>query len=319
MSRRISGYTRRRPPEIKVDVDLPGKMYGIWKGRKYGGWGSLLTPAVATTELIEAPQHIIDSIFQDELSVTAVNLADLIVLETDRPTASWKFARSLTKAESSLEYLRSICEEAVLISARRGNGQERMVALCNVAAPSITLTSSDVALDGVTPLCEKTETPLENIRNEFYLNYKYSYYKDAYDKQIYCTASADNLTDNTRDNTDGYGATYQALCSGSQTRYNQTIKWEFDADWIRTDAVANLFIKIMMNWLCYRKPIFKATLLYTANSLSLELGDRILINHSLLPTGISNTRQFIVTNLTDGGMTRIGQIDAEFTMIPETI
>jgi hypothetical protein len=92
-----------------------------------------------------------------------------------------------------------------------------------------------------------------------------------------------------------------------------------NADWIRSKAVADLFLKVMMNWLAYRRWIFEATLVYNTNTLTLELGDKVLINHSLLPTGVSNTRQFIVTRLVDGGMSRIGKIDAEFMMIPEVI
>jgi hypothetical protein len=124
---------------------------------------------------------------------------------------------------------------------------------------------------------------------------------------------------NTRANDDSLGATYQALCSGSQTKYNKVEKYEFNADWIRTKTVADAFLKIMMNWLTYQKWIFEATLLYTPNTLKLEIGDKVKINHSLLPAGVSNTRQFMVTRLVDGGMSRIGRIDATFMMIPEII
>lgn len=301
-----------------------GKIFAAWKGRKYGAWGGDLDPTVATSVLIEAPQHIIDSIFQDELGVTSIDVASIDTTTVDRAVATWKFARSLTKAENSINCIRGICEESAIISSRASNGSERLTAISNAASTTITITSSDVALDGVKPLCKKYETSLDDIYNEFYLNYNYNYLTERYDDQLFCKAYTDspndsNLASVTRSNDDGYGASYTALCLSSQTRYNKVVKWEFDANWIRDSTTAEAFIKVMMNWLCYRKWIFEATLLYTANSLSLELGDKVLINHSLLPTGVSNTRQFMATRLVDGGMSRVGKIDAEFTMIPEII
>ncbi len=311
-----------RYPDEKREVS--GKIFASWKGRKYGAWGADLSPSKATSELIEAPQHIIDSIFQDELGITSIDAASIDTTTVDRAVATWKFARSLTSADNSLSVIRSICEESALLSMRTSTGIERLVALSNAASPSTTITSSDIALDGVKPLCIKYQTSLDGIANEFYLNYNYNYIKGVYDDQLFCKAYTDspndtNLADDSRSNDDGYGATYQALCLSSQTLYNKVIKWEFNADWIRNATTAEAFIKVMMNWLTYRRWIFDATLIYNTNTLTLELGDKVLINHSLLPTGVSNTRQFIVTRLVDGGMSRIGKIDATFGMIPETI
>jgi hypothetical protein len=176
-----------------------------------------------------------------------------------------------------------------------------------------------VALDGVQPMCRKYQTPLNAIRNEFYLNYKYNYPKGSYDEQSFCTADDDNLAESSRSDDDGYGNDYKVLCDNSQTLYNKVDRWEMDAEWIRTKEVADAFLKIMMNWLTYRRWMFEATLKYTQNTLKLEVGDKVKINHSLLPDGVSDTRQFMVTRLVDGATSRIGNIDAQFMMIPEVI
>jgi hypothetical protein len=298
--------------------DFTGKIFGSWKGRKYGAWGADLDPSKATTDLIEDPAHIIESIFQDELSFTNLDIPSINTATVDR--ANWKFARSLTAQINSLDVIKSICEEAGLVLVSSGAGKERLVALCNATSTTINLTSADFENDGEGgSLASAGLSSTETVYNEFRLNYKYNYAKGNFDSQRFCTASDDNLADNTRSNADGNGATYRALCSGSQTKINKTRAWSFDSYWIRTEAVADLFIKLMMNWLAVRKWIFDATILYTANTLKLEMADRIKITSDLLPATVSNTRQFIVTRLVDGGMSRIGRIDGKFLMIPQVI
>jgi hypothetical protein len=288
------------------------------------GWDSIFYLYTSSTSwvvpgvLIEKPEHIVESIFQDELDVTDIDLDSITTTTAERET--WKFARSLTQSASSLSYIESVCKEAALASTRTGSGSERLVALCNAGTTTINLTTTDIENDGRGGgVCAVRLSPLDDVFNEFYLNYNYNYYKGTYDKQLFCLGDSDNLVVNTRTNTDGNGSTYQALCLKSQEDYRKVNQWTFDADWIRDDATAELFIKVMMNWLARKKWIFSATLLYTENTLSLELGDRIKITHTLLPSSVSNTRQFIVTRLVDGGMSRIGRIDAEFLMIPEII
>jgi hypothetical protein len=287
-----------------------------------------------------------------------------------------------------MDFIRKICEEAALISSRSSTGTERLTAISNTASTLITITTADIALDGMQPICKKYETPLDAVRNEFYLNYNYNYAKGQYDSQKFCTGTDNNLIETgvigtisvlptvegtgytlndiltittgsgdatvkaigvedgavttlelVSGGTSGYtvsagnatsGGTgsgcqveitaltqpYQTLCSGSQTRYNKVSRWEFNADWIRTATIADAFIKVMIWWLTYRRWIFEATLMYTQNALKLEIGDKVKINHSLLPVGVSNTRQFIVTRLVDGATSRVGRIDAQFMMIP---
>jgi hypothetical protein len=319
---RTSGYQRFArdiiAPKKNEIQEISGKLFSAWKGRKYGSWGGDLDPVVATSVLIESPQHIIESFFQDELSFTNLDLPSINTVTIDR--ANWLFARSLLSQESSLEYIRSICQEAGLASIRSGAGVERLVALCNAASTTINLISADFENDGKGgSLAGAGLSPTENVYNEFYLNYKYNYAKGNFDLQAFCTASDDNLADNTRSNADGNGATYRALCSTSQTKINKMRPWTSDSYWIRSKAVADLFLKLMANWLAIQKWMFSATMLYTANTLKLEMADKIKITNDLLPSTVSNTRQFIVTRLVDGGMSRIGRIDGEFLMIPQII
>ena len=308
-----------QPTDDQITKEFTGKIFGGYMGRLFGSWGAALNPAQSTSDLIEAPQHIIESIFQDELGIPTIDSSSIDAIATDRPLATWKFARSLTTQSNSLDFIKSICEEAALLSIRTSNGSERLISLANAASTSIALTSGDIALDGVNPLCKKYETALSDIYNQFYLNYKYDYTKNSYSMQAWCTEASNNLADSLRSNADGLGASYQDLCNNSQLHYKKVVQWIFNADWIRTQSAADALLKIMMNWMTYKKWIFEATMLYTSNTLKLELGDKIKINHSLLPSGVSNVRQFIVTRLVDGGMSRIGKIDGTFTMIPQVI
>jgi hypothetical protein len=318
MSQRTSGYIRGPYSNpVSSPVSFSGKVFGSYQGRKFGSW---ITGRAghATTEMIDNPAYIAESIFRDVLGVTDIDTTsfDVVGNTTNGMRKDYVMARSLTAQDNSLNYIQGLVQECGIVSHKNSQNKECLTAI-DYNTPTITLTTADVAKEpGEPPLIRIRKTPLSDIRNEFYLNYKYNYTTGSFDKQLFIASASDNLTDNTRDNTDGLGASYQALCTGSQTRYNKIERWTFDANWIRADATAELFIKFMANWLTDRKYQIAATLNYTSNSLKLELADSVLWTHDLLPAAISTTNAFMVTRLVDGGLANRCRIDAEFMMIP---
>jgi hypothetical protein len=82
--------------------------------------------------------------------------------------------------------------------------------------------------------------------------------------------------------------TYTGLCSTSKSMYNIVGRYSFDSKWIREDATADLFLKTMADWSAIRKWEVITTLLYGADSLSIEALDQVLWNIDLLPVSMRN-------------------------------
>ena len=101
-----------------------GKVFVSWKGRKFGSWGT--TYGYTTSDLIESPHFMIESLLQDELGITNVDSTSVGDVTTYRPVTDWKYARSIITQENSLETIRGLAYESGLISTCSGAGAERL-------------------------------------------------------------------------------------------------------------------------------------------------------------------------------------------------
>lgn len=298
---------------------MTGGMFGDVKGRLFDTWAR--SPFVVANDYVDSPVYIIESIFRDVLGITAINTASYDAvggLAGTRPYDQWKFARSIIEPTSSIDTVNQICFESGMVSTRDYQNKECLKPI-DFVTPTISLTTADVVLQDRKPLIRARQTHVKNVRNEFYLNYKFNYGSGSYDKQLFITASSSNLAVAARSNTDGSGATYSALCSTSQTLYNKVQRWEYNADWIRADSVAELFIKFMANWLAIRRWELDATLWYNANSLALELMDTVFWSHTLLPSSVRNVNPFFVTRISDGGLADRFKFQMHFELCPTVL
>lgn len=294
-------------------------IYAELKGRKFGSW---VRSPFTTSDLIEGPSFIAESIYRDALGLATakINTASFDLAGNaggKRENATWKYARSLNESGNSLTYLSELASDGAVVLMRDYQDKEKVVPLdFNQPDDSTALTTADILEENGQPLIRARQTHVGLIRNEFYLNYNPSYATGQFLSQFYITASATNMVTNTRDNTDGNGATYTALCTNSQSYYNKTERWTYNAPWIRSDTTAELFLKVMANWLTIRKWQINATLLYNGLTLKYELMDTCFWNVTLLPSAIRTNVGFLITKLTDGGLAKPNTIDIETLQVP---
>jgi hypothetical protein len=279
-------------------MNIASNIFLALTGREYDTWITYPVPLRVNGheggELIEIPSYIIESLFMDELGLTAtdVNYPDFDKLGhyTTGLRHDWKHAISLYNTGHSAEVIKKIAFESGILSLRDYKNRERVVAI-DQYIPTTQLNTSDVVVEGL-PLVKVKQTPLRYIKNEFYLNYKFNYGSGNYDKGIFVNASDDDIG-NTR--TDSITKTYTALCTLSQSKYNVVNPWIYNADSIRDDATAKLFIKFMADWLAMRKWEIEATLWYSEKTLTLEVGDEVKWVLNLLPVSMQDKRVLGVT------------------------
>ena len=308
-------------PESRKIFD--GDLHAHIKGRPFGDM-SVYYPGFSAMTLIAGAPHIAHSIFVDALgrSIDEIDVTRMEALGNNtsgkRKANVWSFAKSINEQQSSLLLLASLCEESGSILIKDSQGRERMTAL-DYYEPSVTLSLADILERDGKPQYSVAKTPLANIRNEFFLSYRYNYARGSFDRQMFITADETNMTDNARSNDDGSGATYTALCTTSQLIYGVKRRWTLSAEWIRSSAVAELLLKHIANWLSIRRFDVSGEFLYTSNTLKLELGDPALLSLNLLPATVQADNVFLATRIVDGGLVRPGLMTLGFTMVPQVM
>lgn len=244
--------------------------------------------------LVQDGAFIIESILRDELDLVSSKIDyesfDDVGNDTDGDRKDWKFAKIINEAEDSINIIGQFCKQAGLIYFQNYENKEKVVALKKrTAGKTIDRTTIQQGIINV------RFSHLNQIYNEFYLNYNKHPGNNNFAKTLFITASDHNLSSNTRSGTPN---TFTGLCSDSQDKYLKTNRLTLDCDWIRDDATAELLIKWLAEWLCYRKYIveFKTDGL---DHIDLELGDQVKIDHMLLPTGVSNDDSFLLYDISD--------------------
>ena len=306
MPTRLSGYRRTSPHVDNVDTQAEDSKAGITadiylaaKGRKFGSWITADGRSIgyATTDLIENPALIIESLFRDEVELVSaqINIASFndLANTTDGRRKDWKFARSILEQAGCLDVVHNIAEEAGLVSIHDYANLVRVVALDHYN-PSLQLNNAHIVEIAGRPQVRVRQSHVKYICNEFFLNYKFNNGSGNFDKQFFITATDHNLVGNARNDKSPLN-TYTGLCTQSQSMYNVVQRWTFDADWIRDDATAELFIKLMADWLALRKWEIEADLWYSADTMKLEVMDQVLWDLDLLPMSVRNNLVLDVT------------------------
>lgn len=271
----------RQMENILSNVD--GADFGSWIGE------DSRTNGYTTDDLIEYGAYIIEAILRDELGLTSSEIDydsfDNIGNDTDGERKDWKFATRIDSSINSLKIITEFCRQAGIIFFQDYQNKEKVVTLTKKTATK-TIDRTTIQQDSI----KIDLSELGDIFNEFYVNYSKSLMSDNFRKTLYITASDHNLSSNARTHPI---STYTGLCSDSQSRYNHTKRLTIDCDWINDDATAELFIKWLAEWFCYRKRIvpFDTDGL---DHIDLEMGDQVKIDHTLLPTGISNDASFLL-------------------------
>lgn len=265
-------------------VVVSGPVYGSAIGGRSNGRSS--------TVLAECAPYIVELILRSELGLTdtEINIAsfDTAGNTTNGDRKDWKAAEVISDQGDSRDIIEKFCKEFGVVYFQNYENKETVRALKKLTAVK---TIDRTTIQEETP--KITFSKYKNIYNEFYLNYRKQYPSGKFLKTLFITASDHNLVSNTRGGTPN---TYTGLCADSQTKYNFTQRLTLDCDWIRDNATAEYLIKWLAEWLCYRKYIveFQSAGL---DHIELELGDQIKIDHTLLPTGVSNDDSFIIFDI----------------------
>lgn len=272
-------------------IQNPVALFGGADGETFGSWIETGRSNGYSSGQLNRYTYIVEMLLRSELGLTSteINLAlfDEVGNTTDGDRKDWLFDSSVKDQDDSLELIKKFCKEAGLIYFQNYENKESIKALKKKTAVK-TIDRTTIQEDS--PAVELS--PLDSLYNEFYVSYRRNS-QDVYAATIFITASDHNLSSNTRSGTPN---TYTGLCSDSQTKYNQIKRFELKCDWIQDDATAECLIKWLAEWLCYRKYIFPFQSV-GLDHIELEMGDQIKIDHTLLPTGVSDDDNFVIFDI----------------------
>ena len=283
----ISPYCYVPISDIPDEIFLPceGYEYDDWIGSRMGHSGG---------DLIENPCGMIEAILREILGIpgTSINTDSFDAVETQR--SSWKFANELLEASESLKIIQQLARGGIFGYIVDYAGKESLIRMDETGTP-IAITKNKMLVEGNHSTLSISKTKLSNLHNAFILNYKRNLNTGNYEKQLYCLHPDEDSYSSDYCNFSSEGSTYWNHCHSIYTNYGIINTWEFNADWIRDDATAELFIKRIIKWLACRRYIvrFKSNL----DFIQLEIGDQATIAHDLLPDSISGSDVFNLTGI----------------------
>ncbi len=269
-------------------IQNPLALFNEADGERFGSWIETGRSNGYSSGELDRYVYIIETILRSELGLTDAEIDkasfDGAGNTTDGDRKDWLFDGSVKEQNDSVEVIKKFCQEAGLIYFQNYENKESITTLKKKTSVK-TIDRTTIQEDSlVTKL-----SPLDTVYNEFYIRYRRNS-QDVYAVTLFVTANDHNLSSNTRSGTPN---TYTGLCSDSQSKYLQTKRFELECDWILDDATAEKLIKWFAEWFCYRKyvPPFETDGL---DHIDLELGDQVEIDHTLLPTGVSNDASFLL-------------------------
>ena len=275
-----------------VPDDPPNEFFGTVQGRKYDFLTGRVDHPDSNTDVIENPAGIIESIMRDILGLATADIDtgafDDVATELD----GWIFARQILNPEDSLKMIRQICYESGSVYYHDYANQESMFRLEPVSSID-TIALADIALDSnKKPMISVGFTPLKKLYSEFWLHYKRNAATGEYDEVLYVkNPSAGSASGN--HNLASDGATYWGYCNDVYTDLGVSAVWEYEADWIRDAATAELFLEFMIRWLTFRRAVVKCTTYL--DFINLELGDQIKVDCPILLDAWNDSDYFLVT------------------------
>jgi len=195
----------------------------------------------------------------------------------------WAFARSLTQQQTMQQLMSQLCYESHAIIHRSYKSWK----YCPLENGKVDGTLSDPLTDEDTgrPNVFVKLSPIENIYNDFTLNYNYNYATKNYEGK---------LTVNKNVSSHVSLDSFKAVCLASERDYKVSRVWEYNADWISDETTAINLLANIINWLTYQKTLVEY---YgsVGGHIQYEKGDRLLIDYDyMMPTGINNTMVFFV-------------------------
>jgi len=260
-----------------VTVEVHGEKFETWaRGDK------------VNSDILEN-SSIIEGILRSELGLSSqINTGsfDTAGMYSTADRYTWKLSGMVNSQKDSIDIIQDLCRHLGAIYFQDYQDKEKILVVKSRATIK-TIDRTTIEQDQI----KVSLTALNQVFNEFYINYRKNPLTNNFEKKRFVDASNTDLTSNSRGGTPN---TYTGLCEDSQAKYNMVNRFEFDAEWIHfDDATAELLLKWFAEWFAYRKYIVEITT-GGLDHLELELGDQVLIDHTLLPVGVTNSAHFML-------------------------
>ncbi len=225
---------------------ITSDFYFSAKGRKYGSWISDSGRSVgySTSDFIEQPAYIIESILRDELGISAIDTAsfDLIGNASTGLRKDWKFARSINTIENSIKIIDRICYEAFLLWTRDNTGNIKLSAIETNPSTAYVIEQNQMKREPIMSFSHHSF-----IRNIFDVGYKRNYSRNSFDKSFFVDPIQSSIEDLTENITNGTFpgssvADWSDYGTGSRLGVSSTMVITSSAsnDGVSQDAIINI-------------------------------------------------------------------------------
>lgn len=245
---------------------------------------STVLPGMVVHNIADDTYSYVSSVDSNtQLTIEDDIIANLETYEIFGTRYGWAFARSLTQQQTMQQLMSQLCYESHAIIHRSYKSWKYYPLESGKVDGTLTLPLSDE--DTGRPKVFVRLSPIENIYNDFTLNYAYNYASKTYEGK---------LTVNKNTSSHASLDSFKATCLASEQDYKVARVWEYNADWINDETTAINLLAAIINWLTYQKTLVE----YwgdIGNHIQFEKGDRVLIDYDyMMPTGINNSMVFFV-------------------------
>lgn len=209
---------------------------------------------------------------------------DAVGNTTDGTRKNWAFYLSIHEETRISDLLKDICETGFLLLTKQYN-KYRLVAIEETSAsPDVwanPLKQSGRELINISP------TEIDFLANDFKLNYLYHHGRKKFMLNVFVNKDSysSGLTG---------GSTLQGLCQDVYDNYGVVRPLVYDYDMVRDNTTAELLFTKLVNWKCKQRLIVSWGLTMK-DGIKYEIGDIVLLNHSLIPDTLRNSSQFMIT------------------------
>lgn len=267
-------------------------VFGWGKGAMYGAWGGS-----SNGSAIEHPAAAIEYILREKLGVTLIDSTNFALADSYRQ--GWYINARILEQQSAFEVIRRICFEFGLKCIKSRTGQFKIVRLDD-GTTDYTITSSDIIYDGDKPQIRVGRTPMSSILNDFYFSFDFDTFTNKAQQSIYVSdvnATGTNETNHVIDNSALRGTSYVNWTNESITRYGRRPPSVESLIYIADYSTAVFSMRKLSDWTSFKRMTVAMLLKRSLDTLQLEIGDRIKINHELLGTMHQNTVNFMITRI----------------------
>lgn len=260
--------------QVRLDFEYPMKdhivVYGDVEGREFGASWTDRT----STDLVAHPADVIAAILRQELGLADANFHLDAWTAVVTLLSGWTFAGQVIDDIDSRDLIDTLCKQCLCRQFKRSDGLEMLVGYNSARTSDYDFDDSEMYGFSL------GRTDADDLYNEFTVNYHYNPASKKYESQKYLTTDGNNF--------DSDSVAYHDLVEASQANYGVIRKLEVDADWIRDDATAEAYCKLLADYHTNRYYVatFKTM---PKHGFKLELVDIITMDYAWLPAAVNGT------------------------------